>query len=134
MRETDLLELKLNSVTQKDLSDVRLNVDPQVLNLAHLAQYTCKDTALENELLGLFKDQAILQFENVEQAGCKDDWVMAVHTLKGSARSIGAGQVADLSANLEKVGFDGIAADKHAVVHSLKHAVAVCIVTIESLV
>ena len=45
------------------LNEVREQVDLRVLNLDHLAQYTANDAGLESELLGLFKDQAVLQFE-----------------------------------------------------------------------
>jgi len=114
-------------------SNARLRIDPKVLNLVHLARYTCGDVALEEELLGLFKDQAILQFENIEQALDKPAWDMALHTLKGSARGIGAEYVADLSAMLEKTGFDGVMAERQRLTSQLKHAVAVCIVTIETL-
>lgn len=118
----------------EEIERARLRVDSQILNLAHLAQYTSGDVALEQELLGLFKDQAILQFENIEQAQTEVDWVMAVHTIKGSARSIGAGQVAQVSGELEKVGFSGIVDARKAVTSRLKHAVAVCVVTIETLI
>lgn len=115
-------------------NDARLDVNSDVLSLAHLAQYTSGDLALEQELLELFKDQAILQFENIEQAQDEADWVMAVHTIKGSARGIGAGQVADVSADLENVGYFGAQSEKQRLTNSLKHAVAVCVVTIETLI
>ena len=111
----------------------RAAVDRQVLDLEHLTRYTMADAALEAELLGLFRDQAIAQFDNIEQAANKPDWVMAVHTLKGSARSIGARQVAKLTADLEKNGFDGSEAEKSALTSELKQAMAVCVVTIETL-
>lgn len=108
-------------------------VDPVVLDLKHLEQYTSNDKALEQELLGLFKDQAVLQFENIETAIDESDWVMAAHTLKGSARGIGASRVAELSAVLEDVGFDGDAQTRQSITEQLKYAIAVCIVTIEKL-
>lgn len=116
------------------LNEVREQVDLRVLNLDHLAQYTANDAGLESELLGLFKDQAVLQFENIQSADCKDDWEMAVHTLKGSARGIGAGQVAVLSVDLEIVGFAGTATEKQAATNKLKQAVAVCVAAIETLI
>ncbi len=117
-----------------ELDNTHLKSAPQVLNMAHLSQYTSGDAGLERELLGMFKDQAVLQFENIQSASSKDDWVMAVHTLKGSARSIGAEHVAALTADLEFVGYAGDKAEKHAVTNQLKHAVAVCIVKIEQTV
>lgn len=118
----------------EEIEKARQRVDPQILSLAHLAQYTSGDEPLEQELLGLFKEQAILQFNNIEQAQEKVDWVMAVHTIKGSARGIGAGQVAELSSELESVGFSGNIDARKAMTNRLKHAVAVCIVTIETLI
>ena len=116
------------------LDEVRQQVDPQVLNLDHLAQYTANDAGLECELLGLFKDQAVLQFENIQSADCRDDWEMAVHTLKGSARSIGAEQVATLATGLENVGFAGVTDEKQTATKKLKQAVAVCVAAIETLI
>ncbi len=111
----------------------RLNVDPEVLSLVHLAQYTGDDTALEYELLGLFKDQAILQIENISSADCESDWAMAVHTLKGSARCIGAGQVALLTKELEIVQYNGSPTEKRTLTGQLANAVARCVSTIETL-
>jgi len=111
----------------------RMQVDPQVLDFAHLGRYTNGDEALEQELLGLFKVQAILQFESIDGARCKDDWEMSVHTLKGSALGVGAVQVANMAAELEKVGFAGEKAEKAAKLTALKYAVAKCVVTIEEL-
>jgi len=108
-------------------------IDPQVLDLQHLGQYTCGDKDLEQELLGLFKEQAVLQFENINGASNKSDWDMAVHTLKGCARGVGAQEVARICAALEDVGFDGLAETKHSVTEQLKYAVAVSVVTVETI-
>ena len=114
------------------LTATNRQIDPQVLDLQHLEQYTCGDKALEQELLGLFKEQAILQFENINDATNKSDWEMAVHTLKGCARGVGARNVAELCEVLEDVSFDGVEETKKSVTEQLKYAVAVSVVTVET--
>lgn len=76
-----------------------------VVDLAHLDQYTLGDRDLQAELLQLFRDQLKSQAE--ELLSCTDAaaWKSAVHTLKGAARSIGAGQVAEVAQAMELVGF-----------------------------
>ncbi len=112
---------------------VRSKIDPDVLNFEHLAQYTCGDDNLEQSLLVLFKEQAILQFDTIVSSNSQDNWKIAVHTLKGSARSIGAGQVAELTTELEQAGFGYDNQRKKALTEQLRQAVALCIVMIDGL-
>lgn len=76
-----------------------------VIDLAHLDQYTLGDHALQSELLQLFRVQ--LKNQTEELVSCSDAalWKSAVHTLKGAARSIGAGQVAEVAEAMERVPF-----------------------------
>ncbi len=75
------------------------------IDLAHLDQYTLGDLCLQSELLQLFRIQ--LQNQSEELVSCSEEanWRSAVHTLKGAARSIGAGQVADVAEAMELVLF-----------------------------
>jgi HPt (histidine-containing phosphotransfer) domain-containing protein len=73
--------------------------DPGPLDLGHLARMSCGDEALEREVLELFLKQtggiiAALADHPAEAASL-------AHTIKGSARSIGAFAVADSAAALE---------------------------------
>ena len=115
------------------LQHARAQVDPEVLNFDHLGRYTNGDEVLEHELLGLFKIQAVLQFENIDIAASKPDWVMAVHTLKGCALSVGAARVGALTGELETLGFEGDDAEKQDKFRQLKYAIAKCVVTIDEL-
>lgn len=124
---------KLRNFQVEQNCSLRETLSPRVINLQHLAQYTSGDRSLELEILGLFHSQAILQFENIGAAVSETDWIMAVHTLKGSARSIGAQEVAELSANLENIGFAGDRVDLATEMAQLQSAVALCVVTIEVL-
>ncbi|MEO1160185.1 MAG: Hpt domain-containing protein [Pseudomonadota bacterium] len=76
-----------------------------VVDLAHLDQYTLGDHSLQSELLQLFRVQ--LKDQTQELVSCPDEasWKSAVHTLKGAARSVGAGQVGDVAEAMEQVAF-----------------------------
>jgi HPt (histidine-containing phosphotransfer) domain-containing protein len=70
------------------------------VDLAHLARSTMGDRSLEREVLALFARQATLLLDRMRQAEAASVAGIA-HTLKGSARGIGAWQVADAAERLE---------------------------------
>lgn len=69
----------------------------------HLARYTLGDVALENEVLGLFAESLPQMVEALAVAADATAWRNAAHSLKGSARAIGAWSLADAAAQAEKV-------------------------------
>jgi HPt (histidine-containing phosphotransfer) domain-containing protein len=77
----------------------------KIFDIELLRRYTFEDAALERELLGLFRDQLPLLVGQLAEAKGRDDWRIAAHTLKGSARSVGAPVLAELAVELEKTGF-----------------------------
>ena len=76
-----------------------------VLNLEHLNQYTLGDSALQGELLGMFRDQLHAQSRKLESATDARAWMQAAHTLKGAARAVGAFALADAAERLEDADF-----------------------------
>lgn len=72
----------------------------QVIDVVHLARMTLGDRSLENEVLGLFDRQAGMLLTRMKDAGPNVIAALA-HTLKGSARGIGAWQVADAAEAIE---------------------------------
>jgi len=61
------------------------------VDLVHLSKYTLGSRSLEAELLGIFRTQAGVYLERLEKAAAQDkEWRDAAHSLKGSARSLGA--------------------------------------------
>ncbi|MGD9844911.1 MAG: Hpt domain-containing protein [Variibacter sp.] len=70
------------------------------VDLAHLARSTMGDRSLEREVLALFARQATLLLDRMRQAEAASVAGIA-HTLKGSARGIGAWRVADAAERLE---------------------------------
>lgn len=81
-------------------------VDPAVFDRGHLRQYTGDDPALERELVSLFLGHFAPVRAQLDAARSAQDWKFAAHSLKGSARSIGAPRVAALAEKLEIMGFD----------------------------
>jgi HPt (histidine-containing phosphotransfer) domain-containing protein len=67
------------------------------LDLEHLRRFTLGDQSLEFEILALFAKQAPITLEALQAAGADRDWKIAAHTLKGSARAVGAWRVARLA-------------------------------------
>lgn len=74
---------------------------PQPLDLVHLARQTLGDQALSREVLALFADQARSFKAEVAHASIPERLRLA-HTLKGSARGIGAFPLAAGVALLEQ--------------------------------
>src|SRR4051812_44231460 len=64
--------------------------DPAPIDFDHLARQTFADHALERELLELFAAQCDALVPAIGDARRPQDGVMAAHTLKGSARAVGA--------------------------------------------
>jgi HPt (histidine-containing phosphotransfer) domain-containing protein len=64
------------------------------IDLVHLARQTLGDPELEREVLGLFVVQARAVIGMLGEAGDQRRRMELAHTLKGSARSVGAWRVA----------------------------------------
>ena len=73
--------------------------DPGVIDLGHLRSMTMSDAALEREVLELFVAQS--REITAALAAWPDNAAALAHTLKGSARAIGAFRVSDAAAAIE---------------------------------
>ena len=81
----------LRTVDSKDAPS--LAPDDRPIDLVHLARATLGDRSLEREVLQLFDRQSTLLVARLRNAG-PDGVAMIAHTMKGSARGIGAWRVA----------------------------------------
>ena len=78
----------------------------QPVDYAHLDVQAAGDKDVMREVLGLFvthAEQVLAELEGAEDA---KTWKMWTHTLKGSARGIGAFAVADAAAEAERHSLD----------------------------
>ncbi|MBN9040779.1 MAG: hypothetical protein BGP05_17215 [Rhizobiales bacterium 62-47] len=73
--------------------------DAGVIDLSHLRAMTMSDDALQREVLQLFLAQS--DEITAALAAWPDNAAALAHTLKGSARAIGAVRVADAAAGIE---------------------------------
>lgn len=76
--------------------------DLPVLDLVHLSCQTFGDPALEREVLRLFVDQARQTGDALLRARSDDERLRLCHLLKGSARGVGAMQVAKAAQDGER--------------------------------
>jgi HPt (histidine-containing phosphotransfer) domain-containing protein len=77
----------------------------QPIDLVHLSRYTLGNQALQCEVLQLFAEQAPLTLAQLRTAETPKAWRDAAHTLKGSARAVGAWRVANCAERAEAIGF-----------------------------
>ncbi len=73
----------------------------QTIDREHLTRMTLGDRSLENEVLELFDRQAGMLLTRMKDAGANVAAALA-HTLKGSARGIGAWHVAQAAEAVEQ--------------------------------
>jgi len=73
------------------------------IDFSHLARYTLGDKALEQEVLALFAAEAPATLGRLRSARTGSAWREAAHTLKGSARAVGARKVAVLAEEAERL-------------------------------
>ena len=101
----------LRSIDAKDAPSIAPGDRP--IDLVHLARTTMGDRSLEREVLQLFDRQSSLLIARMRTAAPAGIATLA-HTLKGSARGIGAWRVARAAEALELEGTDGDALDRLA--------------------
>lgn len=90
------------AVTAAAQDAVARNGKHMPLDHAHLARYTLGDRALELEILDLFLDQAPQTLDRLKGIAATHPfdpkgWVAGCHTIKGSARAVGAVDLATVS-------------------------------------
>ncbi len=73
------------------------------VDLGHLRRFTMGDAALEDEILSLFSDQLPITIAALKTAPSVKEWSIAAHTLKGSARAVGAWSLASVAEAAERL-------------------------------
>lgn len=68
--------------------------DGRPIDLVHLSRYTLGDRDIEREVLEMFRGQSRRFLSRLAEADDIASWQVAAHTLKGSAKGIGAWSVA----------------------------------------
>ena len=95
----------------------------QPIDHAHLRRYTMGNRELEVEVLQLFAGQAPSTLRDLTEAQTQKAWHIAAHTLKGSARAVGAWQIAKIAADAETAG--PASSDRGRLIDALRREIAV---------
>jgi HPt (histidine-containing phosphotransfer) domain-containing protein len=87
--------------TKRAAAPEALATQSSPLDRIHLARQTFGDRKLEHEVLDLFRTQSPIYLGRVKAARSDSEWREAVHTLKGSAKTIGAWRIAEAAERAE---------------------------------
>ncbi|MDI6026825.1 Hpt domain-containing protein [Corticibacterium sp. UT-5YL-CI-8] len=82
------------------LSTGQFNPGGSPIDLDHLARQTMDDVEIQREVLKMFSDQVRSVVEKMGSSDAKERFALA-HSLKGSARSVGAFALADCAEEIE---------------------------------
>ena len=110
--------INISPAALEDVSVPALVSGERPIDLVHLARMTLGDRSLEREVLQLFDRQATMLMARVRE-GSPAVVAAVAHTLKGSARGIGAGRVACAAEAVELASASGGAAELEAAVDRL---------------
>ncbi|PHS28236.1 MAG: hypothetical protein COA84_01650 [Robiginitomaculum sp.] len=75
--------------------------DAPAIDLEHLKRYSGGDADLEAEVFAMFRQQVEMWMRLLDPTGDEEGWASATHSIKGSARSIGAHALAKACENAE---------------------------------
>jgi HPt (histidine-containing phosphotransfer) domain-containing protein len=92
------------------------------VDFGYLEGFTAGDRQVISEVLTLFREQAERWSGSLDEAD--PDWRDLVHTIKGSARGIGANALGDVCAKAEAEGPSGIPAVRAALATALAEIAA----------
>jgi len=98
----------------------RESVSMRPVDLVHLARYTMGNRLLEREVLELFLTQSKLYLTRLSEAGDAKAWRDAAHTIKGSARGIGAWQVACCAEEAESLNEAALKNERQGAIDALE--------------
>lgn len=80
-----------------------INDSEPEIDFDHLNQYVGGDASLTKEIFGLFKNQVDIWAKQLQADANDDIWAAVTHSLKGSARAIGAMKLAQACETAEAI-------------------------------
>jgi HPt (histidine-containing phosphotransfer) domain-containing protein len=97
----------------------RRKASSRPVDLVHLSRYTLGERELEREVLELFCTQSFLNLDQLKQCPSDKDWKDLIHTLKGSARAVGAWRVAEAAERAEPLTGEALARSRSACIEEI---------------
>lgn len=96
----------------------------QQIDFEHLNKYVSGDVALTREIFGLFTHQAEMWGRGLDPDADDDMWESVTHSLKGSAKAVGATRLADMCEAAEDlVGEKRRMGARHVAVQNIEFAI-----------
>lgn len=93
----------LKQAQHDEPADSAGEVEATPVDLVHLSRFTLGNRDLEHEVLQLFRVQSRIYVDRLRAAPDRESWTVAAHTIKGSARGIGAWAVARAAETAERL-------------------------------
>jgi len=94
------------------------------IDFEHIKQYLGDDIDLTKEVFGLFKSQVEMWSRGMIADTDDDSWTAIMHSLKGSARAVGAQRLATLCAHGESLVADkGNTQARAEHIHDVKYSI-----------
>ncbi|MCF6221803.1 MAG: Hpt domain-containing protein [Robiginitomaculum sp.] len=101
------------------------------IDFEHIKQYLGDDIELTKEVFGLFKNQVEMWSRGMTPDADDESWGAIMHSLKGSARAIGAHKLAELCAKGEGLkGEKGGIEVRSAHIHDVKFSIEKALIEI----
>lgn len=105
--------------------------EPEV-NFDHLNQYVGGDIPLTKEVFGLFKNQVDMWSKALIADADDSIWAGLTHSLKGTARAIGAARLADVCENAEElIGENARPAARQVAVEQIENRISRAMIEIQ---
>lgn len=83
------------------MSSITSMTDSSEIDFDHLNQYVGGDPDLTREVFGLFRNQVEMWSKGLRADADDDLWINVAHSLKGSARAVGATGLAEICETAE---------------------------------
>ena len=101
------------------------------IDFEHIKQYVGDDIELTKEVFGLFKNQVEMWSRGLVADTDDESWGAIMHSLKGSARAVGAHHLAGLCEKGERItGAKGSIEAREAHIHDVKFSIEKALIEI----
>lgn len=114
----------METETLTALEDQQIPYNRKPVDLVHLSRQTFGSKDLEAEVLNLFLSHSLCCLQRLQAATTDQQWIDAAHSIKGSARAIGAWEVGDLAEQFEQQAIAGLLGEKAEASRAIEQAVS----------
>lgn len=102
------------------------------IDFEHLNLYVGGDAGLTREVFGLFRNQVEMWGRMLTVDADDDTWMSVTHSLKGSARAVGAVNLAEICETAEaQVGSEATSGGRERAVQNIEHVISLVLTEIQ---